>query len=420
MFARNLLPAFSLDVTTLVVVAIFVVNLLGLLLLFVWIQERIRALAWWGAAYLTGGFSAALWCVGGPHLPPWLPGALLLAACAMMWSAARLFHGRDVVWPAMLLGAAAWAVSSSLPAFAQSAMPRAMLASLTVFAYAVLAAGEFWRERRKSLLGRWPVVLVPVLHGALFLFPLMLASQLPDQPGDMAPVGGWLALLVLGIILYAVGTAFVVLVLAKERMLRAHRTAALTDSMTGLYNRRGFLDGAGRLLSAQVRRRQPVSLLLIDLDCFKSINDRFGHAVGDEALRLFASVASANMRANDLVARMGGDEFVAVVPDGADEAVNIAERIRAAYETAASVVSGQPVGATVSIGIASQERGGDIDTLLARADEALYAVKKTGRNRVATAGSSNPGGVDVAPTAAARSVRWTAFRRPQLPLRQAA
>ncbi len=424
MLARDLEPAISLDITTLFVVAICVTALLGLFLLYAWTQERIRALAWWGAAYLIGGFSAALWCIGGPYVPASWPSALLFVACGMIWSAARLFHGRSVLWPAMLAGATGWLVACSFQAFVEGGTPRAVFASLIIFVYAFLTATELGRERRKSLIRRWPALFVPVLHGAVFLFPLPLASLLPEQQGMARLASGWIALFVLETILYAVGTAFIVLALTKERSLRMHKTAALTDPMTGLFNRRGFVEGAGQILSAQARRHQPVSALLFDLDHFKAVNDRFGHAVGDETLKLFASVVSTNMRLNDLIARLGGEEFAAIIPGDLNDAINVAERVRVAFESAARAVSGHYLGATVSVGVACGERVADIDALLARADEALYAAKASGRNRVATAAAVPPlaptGEPDGPEMADANPVFWTAYRRPVIAPQRAA
>src|SRR5258708_25534025 len=99
----------SLDVSTLFIVATCVTALLGLFLLFAWTQDRIRALAWWGAAYLIGGFSVALWTANGqtiPFIPASLPSALLFVSCGMIWNAARLFHGRSGLWLAMVAGPA--------------------------------------------------------------------------------------------------------------------------------------------------------------------------------------------------------------------------------------------------------------------------------------------------------------------------
>ena len=422
MFARDLEPAFSLDVTTLFVVATCVTALLGLFLLFAWTQERIRALAWWGAAYLIGGFAVALWCIGSPYIPGAVPSALLFVACGMIWSAARLFHGRSVLWSAMLAGAAGWLAACSYPVFVQGGTLRAVLASVIISAYAFLTARELWRERRKSLIRRWPALFVPVLHGAVFLFPLPLASLLPHEKGVVTLASGWIALFVLETILYVVGTAFIVLALTKERSLRMHKTAALTDPLTGLYNRRGFVEGADQLLVAQARRRLPVSVLLFDLDNFKRVNDRFGHAVGDETLKLFASVVSTSMRVNDLIARLGGEEFAALIPGSLEDAVGVAERMRVAFENAGRAVAGHYLGATVSVGVACGERVADIDALLAEADQALYAAKAAGRNRVATAGAVAPPAPEAPAEPAvtdATPVLWTAYRRPAMAARPA-
>jgi GGDEF domain-containing protein len=114
--------------------------------------------------------------------------------------------------------------------------------------------------------------------------------------------------------LYAVGAAFVVLMLATERSSRTHKDAAATDELTGLFNRRGVLQAAQELIAQQAQKGEAVSALMFDLDLFKSINDKLGHRIGDEALRLFAATARASTRATDIVGRFGGDEFVACCP----------------------------------------------------------------------------------------------------------
>jgi diguanylate cyclase (GGDEF)-like protein len=386
----------SLDVSTLFVAAACITSLLGLFLLFAWKQDRIRALGWWGAAYLLGGFSIALWAVEGSgtsSLPPGLPNALLLVACGMMWSAARLFHGRNILWAAMLLGATAWLVALQLPDFDQSAGQRIVLSSLIMSTYVFLIAFELWRERRKALLlRRGPAIFVPILHGLVFLMPIPLAILLYHERGVMTLSGGWAAIVLLEIMLYAVGTAFFVLELAKERVVRFHRTAASTDALTGLLNRRALCDSAQRMFSQQAHKGAPISVLIFDLDQFKSINDRHGHAVGDDTLRTFAATIAANMRATDLFGRLGGEEFAAVIPATLDEAVAIAERVRCAFEVDGQDVSGCRICATVSVGAASGHPARGFDALLARADAALYRAKADGRNRTETMEAGPPGG----------------------------
>src|SRR5262249_1982928 len=375
----------SLDVTTLVIVATCITALLGLLLLSAWAQERIRALAWWGTAYLVGGFSVAIWSVENlisPPLPPGTANALLFVACGMIWSAARLFHGRPVLWGAMCAGAVVWLVACMIPDFAQWAWARIVLSSVIVAAYTFLTAAELWRERRKTLLRRWPAIFVPILHGCVFLFPIPLASLLPSDGGMVSLASGWIAIFTLETMLYVVGTAFIVRVLAKERTVRIARDAASTDELTGILNRRAFFAAAQQLVARQAKKGEPVSVLMFDLDHFKSINDRFGHPVGDAALQLFATVASTTLRATDIVARFGGEEFIAMLPGSLADASAAAERVRMAFQAAASTVANCPVAATVSIGAASAPLCADVATLLAAADRALYQAKANGRNRV--------------------------------------
>jgi len=376
---------FALDVTTLFIIATCITALLGLLLLSAWAQERIRALAWWGCAYLLGGFSVAIWSIENlisPPLPPGTANALLFISCGMIWSAARLFHGRRVLWGAMCAGATVWLIACLMPEFAQAVLARIVLSSVIVAAYTFLTAAELWRERRKTLLRRWPAVFVPILHGAVFLFPIPLASLLPSDGGMVSLASGWIAIFTLETMLYVVGTAFIVLVLAKERTARVHMDAASIDELTGMLNRRAFFAAAQQLVARQAKRSEPVSVLMFDLDHFKSINDRFGHLVGDEALRMFATTASTSLRATDVVARFGGEEFVAMLPGSLADATAAAERVRLAFQAAAGTVADCPLAATVSIGAASAALCADVAALLAAADRALYRAKANGRNRV--------------------------------------
>src|SRR5262249_19540133 len=128
---------------------------------------------------------------------------------------------------------------------------------------------------------------------------------------------------------------------------------------------------------------KPAAVLLVDLDHFKTINDSFGHALGDRVLQVFAETANANIGPYDLLGRLGGEEFAIALYDvDGDRAMDIAENIRIAFADIASDVDGQPVTATCSIGISVSEEGPlDISSLLAQADQALYSAKERGRNR---------------------------------------
>ena len=262
-----------------------------------------------------------------------------------------------------------------------------MVSALIVAGYTFLTAAELRRERRKSLIRRWPAIFVPMLHGAIFLFPVALATLCCTGEGGQGLARGWIVVFAIEIVLYVVGTAFIVLILAKDRTVNRYKLAAATDPLTGLLNRRGFFEAAGSLIAISRRNRMaPVSVLVFDLDHFKAINDRSGHATGDAMLQHFAKVARETLRATDIIGRLGGEEFVALLPSTAAEAAIAAERVRAAFAVATIVRNGRRIAATVSIGVASASPATAIDLLITRADDALYRAKKNGRNRVEIAG----------------------------------
>jgi len=147
------------------------------------------------------------------------------------------------------------------------------------------------------------------------------------------------------------------------------------------------LQDASQLAKRRIGNPRPIAVLAIDLDHFKLINDRFGHAVGDRVLAIFAGAARKSMRGSDLVGRLGGEEFSAVLTETSREkAVEVAERIRESFAQMAQDVDGHPVCATVSIGLVHcLERTLDIPNLLRQADHALYCAKEGGRNRVEVA-----------------------------------
>ncbi|MGQ0533547.1 MAG: PleD family two-component system response regulator [Caulobacteraceae bacterium] len=161
---------------------------------------------------------------------------------------------------------------------------------------------------------------------------------------------------------------------------------AITDQLTGLYNRRFLFSQLGPLVSRAQCGGEPVSAMTIDLDHFKRCNDAFGHDVGDGVLREFAARLGSNTRPSDFACRLGGEEFVVIMPrTPGDIACLAAERLRRSICASPFIVPGlaQPLEVTVSIGVASSEGADDTpETLLKRADEALYEAKRAGRNRV--------------------------------------
>jgi diguanylate cyclase (GGDEF)-like protein len=376
----------SLDTSTLYLVATMVAAMLGAMLLFFGRQERIPALKWWGTAYLLGATSVALWTLASGVL-----GELLLlalnavgfVACGMVWNASRVFHGRKPNLPGLALGAIAWiAAVMTLPPEASAL--RMTIGAGIVAVYAALTAAELWSERRRAMQKRWPAVVVPVLHGFVLMLPILLGDFL--HPGGNLFSGSiWVTVFAIELVLYAVGTVFVIFMLVSERAVTAHKTAASMDPLTGMFNRRGFAEACARVIEREAIAGRPITAMIFDIDHFKSINDRFGHPAGDEILKLFSAVVVNSLRISDMSGRIGGEEFAALLPCALEEGVIVAERVRETFEHSGIVDETGPVDTTVSIGVAGGPAGTELEVLLAAADTALYQAKRGGRNRVETA-----------------------------------
>lgn len=379
----------NLDVNTLFLVTIYVEVILGLLLLFVWVQNTtITAVAWWGFAHLLRAISVVLFGLYGsvPDVVSIdISNAVLFTAFALTWTGARVFdHLRPQ--PILLFGGAAlWLVACRVPLVEESFNVRVLISSGIITAYTWATAYEFWRGRGEPLVSRWPAIFMLFAHGALYLLRTPFGAMLPWSPtrNDVFE-SVWLTVLSFEALLFTIAIAFILLAMAKERTEHRHKTAALIDPLTGVSNRRAFLQDAEVQLKRPALNQRPLAVMLLDLDNFKSVNDRFGHATGDRVLQLFAEIASRAMRRMDLFGRLGGEEFAALLCDVTRErAVEIAEEIRASFAAASSEVDGRPVVATVSIGmVVSHDAGLDLAALLAQADHALYRAKDNGRNRI--------------------------------------
>jgi len=176
------------------------------------------------------------------------------------------------------------------------------------------------------------------------------------------------------------------LLMHRERQELDAERLAMTDALTGVYNRRTLFDLGDKELSRARRTGASLSLIILDLDHFKRINDKYGHLGGDAVLLRFVEVVRGCLRQSDVLTRCGGEEFCILLPDvGSAGAKVVGERIRAAVEAARFSVDGAPLKVTASAGIASLPSGTaevKLSALVARADQALYVAKRDGRNRV--------------------------------------
>jgi diguanylate cyclase (GGDEF)-like protein len=165
------------------------------------------------------------------------------------------------------------------------------------------------------------------------------------------------------------------------------RKLATTDYLTGLFIRRQLFELGEKEISRAKRNNTPLSLMILDIDHFKSINDTYGHAIGDEVLKNFSIIFRDSLRNIDTVCRFGGEEFVAILPDTDIQlAMEVAQRLRQNIETSIMPIEGAELRYTISIGLTGlRETDIEINQLINRADEALYNAKKSGRNRVVVA-----------------------------------
>jgi diguanylate cyclase (GGDEF)-like protein len=378
----------ALHVPTLAIVAVFVTAILGVLLIFACRREQgTNALASWGVGYLLCAIGLGLLSARGA-----IPSAFSIEAAnainllgySFMLAGARSFGGREMPLAAYLLAPLVWLIAMRLPPFQADINLRVILVSGCQITFTALVAYEFWRGRAEPLLSRWPAIILLLTHAAILLarVPIVIARPL-DSDMDFLRSAPF-AVMIFGSVLYTISFAFLLLSLIKERGEFRHKTAALVDPLTGLANRRAFLHEAEAVAQRRAKAREPLSVLLADLDRFKAVNDAFGHAIGDRVLQVFADTIQRTLRAHDVSGRLGGEEFAFTLPGAsAQDAAQVAERIRLRFADAALTIGEHAVASTVSIGVASTSAPmANVADLLAVADRALYRAKAEGRDRV--------------------------------------
>ena len=211
----------------------------------------------------------------------------------------------------------------------------------------------------------------------LRLLSLMLTEDSVDFYGTSTLQIAYVTSMVFGSMLGATGLTL----MASNRLREDLEHLARHDSLTGCLNRRAWMDNCDQEMDRSRRSGRPMTLLMMDIDHFKSINDNHGHQVGDRVIINFVKYTVAALRRADTLGRYGGEEFVALLPETATEqALIVAERIRSAVHAGS-----EAPGCTVSIGVATSDVNVSVDGLLARADAAMYRAKNNGRNRVETA-----------------------------------
>jgi diguanylate cyclase (GGDEF)-like protein len=378
----------NIDVGTLASVTVFVAALLGALLVFAGLLNRsIRAPIWWGAAHIVGATGLGLVSARGV-VPNFLSieigNGLVLFGYGLTWAGTRVFGDRKVLLPVVVAAPLICILACQVPMIAGNVNLRIGIVSAMLAMLTVATAAEFWRGRDEPLMSRGPIVTVLLAHAAMLLARIPVISFMPlvDNATLMRSVP--FAMLAFGTLLYAVVMAFLLLTMTKERTELAHKIASLVDPLCGVANRRAFLSGSSRLFARQKVDHEPLTLLLFDLDRFKEINDRLGHAAGDQVLQAFARSATATLGSDVLFGRIGGEEFASLLPVGDfGEAIAVADRVRRNFAEAVAHLSDRGLAPTVSVGVTlGLDAKTEVEDLLVVADKALYRAKANGRNRV--------------------------------------
>jgi diguanylate cyclase (GGDEF)-like protein len=309
-----------------------------------------------------------------------------MIALACLWQGIRVFQRRRFqTWPALVIGLG-WMVLSLTPPFADSLLLRVVSVSLINAALCLAAAHELWRDRSHPLPSRQPLVVVFLSFASLMLLRACAAGVTPFPVGIGAPDSTWLAAFTLLVFAHTAFAALLFYSMTREVREAEQRSFALSDPLTGLLNRRAFVDYGERLTRRRTGGNTATALLVLDLDQFKQVNDHFGHEAGDRILEAFSGVAETSMRPSDQLFRMGGEEFCFVLPDTSlADAIAVAERLRTTFEAMEVETAMGPARATVSIGIAATPVGVGLDVLFAAADAAVYEAKARGRNRTVVA-----------------------------------
>lgn len=318
---------------------------------------------------------------GQDGLPMILANCLLVAGFGFRWRAARQFGRRSTPTALLavpLLGAGALFVLPSL--FDHAAAYAGINVILTV--QAAMVAYEFWRDRDDGLPSRYGLVGAYGLIGLSFAVRAAQGMLLMGDLTTYLPQDVMLQIHLVVALFHTTGSGAFALSIAYERGAIDLREAALRDPLTGLYNRRAFEMRLNELLTCD--RRADFAVVFFDVDRFKTVNDRYGHSAGDAALRACAAICAQNIRSTDFLARIGGEEFAAILPGiSAHDAYLLTDRVRREVGKGRIVCEGARFRLTLSAGIVHSSGGVcTMDELMHRADAGLYQAKNRGRNRI--------------------------------------
>lgn len=384
-----------LDVRTLGLISVILPFVLGLILTLYWRERRTyKGFERWVLANFVFGMGYLLISLRGfiPDFWSVLVGnAATVYAEILIFEGIRLFYGRPAFskWNSLVF-LLYLILHSYFVFYSPNINARIAVISLVLFVLIFRSGLNLINHPRLELQHTSRSAGIIFLITALLPLCRAVYALIQPQPIDLFQdkFSAWFALLGLVSILIWTYYFFIINSARLELDLETARLElvqlAMTDPLTGLYNRRHFLERAELEMQRAKREKLEISFLLMDIDGFKEINDQFGHDSGDTVMQQVASTLPREVRGFDVVARFGGDEFIALLVNvGKEQAQEAAERIRLAMTREVMISEIHPIRIGISVGIASFEADDeDLKSILKRADDALYQAKRGGRNRV--------------------------------------
>ena len=354
----------------------------------IWIGGSRRlgdGLSQWAASLLVRAFACGVYASGAaPQVGVIALGSALLAlSCTLQAAALAAYDHRPLA--AWVHTAVIAAVAAPLPLLVGEPPLALLFGGVmfgTLFATGAAIASQVRSPRRSAAR---KILIVSLGCGAAAFYLRGVSAMVSATQGGIAAPEGPAAAMLLVIFAASLVASFGFVLLHKERAEAEALRIATMDPLTGAYNRRTFHEIAERELSRVRRAGQPLSIVMIDMDHFREVNEKHGHRVGDIVLQKVAEVVRAAMRKEDMLVRFGGEEFLVLLPDvPGPGAVVVAGRIRRTVASQPITVGDLTLPVTVSLGVAARLDEGpeSIEGLLARADSALALAKQRGRNRV--------------------------------------